>query len=231
MSANLKTLMKTSKAIAATLALGAAATAANAGFITLNTDGLQQIYDQANIQIRYNASQTIFSNELLVIDDDIEFNSLSNYEVGGNTLSMFFVDAINFCGAVVPGIVGCASTPGTLITLDSGFVGSAPEGPTTMGHEVGHNLGLQHVDEVVPGVGDNLMNPATYVGNPAPLTQAQIDQILLSPLIQVDASNQQKYLSITPFAVVGAVPEPGSLALVLAGIALLGWRARSARQL
>lgn len=215
------TLLKATRVIFATAALAASVTVAHAGPVTLPV-GLQSIYQNPldgtagiNIQIRYNPTQTIYNTSLLTIDE-ANANALAPYEVGGSTVSAFFVDHINFCGIALNGIVGCAGVPGTYLFLDAGFMATAPEAPTAMGHELGHNLGLDHVE----GEGTNLMNPGTYYdGTPAPLTQEQISQIFLSDLIQYDGPNKsgQAFISITPFAVfasVAEVPEPGSLALV-----------------
>jgi hypothetical protein len=78
---------------------------------------------------------------------------------------------------------------------------------------MGHNLGLDHI-EPPP---ENLMNPSlgnsfalsTHVGNP-PVNQ--IATILSGNLVQVD--NGQRFISITPFAV---VPEPATMLFALAG--------------
>jgi hypothetical protein len=54
-------------------------------------------------------------------------------------------------------IVGCASVPGTLVALDSGFIASSDAAVTAMGREIGHNLGLDHLN-----VNGNLMRPTTF---------------------------------------------------------------------
>jgi hypothetical protein len=228
-------LHKAAKLICVTAVLGASFTAAHAGLVTLPI-GLQAIYDQANIEIRYNATQTIYNSSLLTIDEANQ-DALAAYQVGGNTISAFFVDQINFCGAAVPGIVGCAGVPGTYLFLDAGFMASASEAPTAMGHELGHNLGLDHVDRVDPAFGDNLMNPETYFdGTPAPLTADQIAQIFLNPLNMIQFDGNQAFISITPFAVLAsaAVPEPETLALVCLGLGATAFmrrrRAGAARQ-
>jgi hypothetical protein len=229
-SASARTSLVRSAAAAALLALGTLGTA-QAGYVTTNEGVMDAIFGQsifgANpIDIRFNAEQTIHNSALLTIDSDAEFDLLATYEVGTPTVSMFYVDSISFCGSFGEGIVGCGSTPGSLIALDSDFTASE-FGGNAEGHELGHNLSLQHV----AGTDTNLMNPSVYEGQaPAPLTQDQLDAIFQSPLVQHDA--QGYYISVTPYAVVASIPEPSSVVLMGLGMALAGIvavRKRSAR--
>jgi hypothetical protein len=203
---------------------------AEAGSVTTHESELDAIYSQSSfganpIDIRFDPTQTVFNTALLTLDTDAEFDSLSTYAVASSKIvSIFFVDHINACDGVSPNIVGCGSDPGNLIALDSSFAAGAL-GAAAIGHELGHNLGLDHI----AGQNTNLMNPIVYNGAaPAPLTSAQVSKILTSPLVQTDAQGH-KYIEITPFAVVASVPEPSVFVLMALGLGLIVFvRKRSA---
>jgi len=140
---------------------------------------------------------------------------------------VFFVDTISFCGEAGTNIIGCASTPGNLIALESGAAASSSIGANLLAHELGHNLGLPHED----GFNNNLMNPninsfsltAGSFLNPAQVatifsTYAGPGGALRNDIIQRDGDRY--FISITPFAVVAAVPEPQTWMMM--GLGLLG---------
>lgn len=207
--------------LASLLAVGASA-AANAGYVTENEAGMDAIYSQAvfnlrPVDIRFDAVQTITNAALASIDSDAEFwalNSLAN--PSSKVVSMFFVDQINFCGYAAPNIIGCGSMPGNLVALDSDWAADPTYGANLLAHELGHNLGLNHVS----GYGSNLMNPA--ISTNGSLTSFQAMQVLSSSLIQTDAVTGQYFVEIAPFAIV-AVPEPETYAMLMAGLGLMGW--------
>ena len=202
--------------------------AASAGFITTNESGLDAIFSQAGfsgktIDTRFNAGLTVADTALLSIDTDTEFDSLFNLSVysgrSSQIMNMFFVDAINFCGSA-GSFIGCGSTPGNLLVLSSSFAARADLGANLGAHELGHNLGLDHVD----GSGTNLMNPS--ISSNFSLDAAQIQAILASSLVQT-AANGQRFLSITPIAIVASVPEPQTWAMLGLGLfGVMAWARR-----
>ena len=204
------------------------AVAASAGFITTNESRLDAIFSQggfasATIDTSFNAGLTVVNSALLSIDSDAAFDSLFNLSVysgrTSNTINMFFVDAINFCG-VEGSYAGCSSNSGNVVVLVSRDVARADIGANLEAHEIGHNLGLDHVN----GSGTNLMNP--YVTGNFSLDAGQIQTILASPLVQT-GSNGQRYLSITPIAIVASIPEPQAWAMLAVGLfGVMAWARR-----
>lgn len=192
-----------------------------AGFITDNEAGLDAIFSQSGfgsstIDARFNAPLSVANSALLSIDSDAEFSSLSSLSVFSppKTINLFFVDTITFCG-VAGSFIGCSSTPGNVIVVSSSFAAGA-QGAILEAHEIGHNLGLDHV----AGSSTNLMNP--IISSNSSLTASQITSILGSSLVQVSAG--QRFLSITPIAVVASVPEPQTWAMLSLGLlGVIGW--------
>jgi hypothetical protein len=101
--------------------------------------------------------------------------------------------------------------PGHLFVEETDLAKEAPA--ALMGHELGHNLNLQH--DFFSAA--NLMAPFFPPGTE--LTEDQVGQILQSPLIQTDSTGH-KFIEVAPIAIV-AVPEPSAALLFLAGLALL----------
>lgn len=197
-----------------------AASAASAGYVTTNETALDLIYSQAafgssTIDIRFNATLSFNAPTLTAFDSDTEWNQLSAFANPDTTVvSMFFVDSISSCSGTFSGIVGCGAQPGNLLVLSSSWAADAVIGPVLAGHELGHNLGLAHLES-----SGNLMN-GSLTGN-STLLPAQVAAILASPLVHTDAFGQ-RYITITPIAL---VPEPG--AWLLMGLGLFGLLLRS----
>ena len=135
---------------------------------------------------------------------------------------VFFIEQILNCGGPGDGIVGCAPVGGQGIALNSDFV-AGPGGQQTEGHELGHNLGLQHCQTTPAncpaaqpdGSYLNLMN--AFINGSLSLTAAQRNIILTSGLIQVDA-NGDNFIELQPIVF---APEPTSVVLFGVGLSLL----------
>ena len=198
-----------------------AAGAASAGFITNNEAGMDSIYSQASfgstpVDIRFNAGKTFANSSALDFDSTVDFATLFTFSgfSNGPTVNLFFVDHISVCGSPGTTIIGCAFVSGNVMVLDSTWAAKSFEGPILAAHELGHNLGLLHVN----GSNTNLMN-STLSGSSV-LTAAQVTTILSSSLVQTAAGS--RFVSINPIAVVASVPEPQSWAMMLAGLLGVG---------
>lgn len=199
---------------------------ASAAVITNNEAALDSIFSQTSfglnsIDIRFTASKTIYDTALLSIDNLTEWNTLALFS--GNSaypgINMYFVDTVAYCGGPVSNTIGCASLPGNMLVLDSGYAASLTYGGALAAHELGHNLGLDHLT----GTGTNLMNPVLS-GNTT-LSATQVTTILTSHLIQTAAG--QRYITITPILIaasIAPVPEPETWAMMVAGLlGMAGW--------
>ena len=203
--------------------------AVSAGFVTTFESGMDSIFSQTSfgtraIDIRFNPTQTVVAANLLSLDTDPEFDALTPLRGGlaANIVSVFFVDAITFCSGPGTSIIGCGSTPGNVIALKSSSASSSDIGAKLMAHELGHNLGLQHVTG-----SSNLMNGSISSSSSSLLNDDQVTNIfatkplpgtpLVNEIIQGNATNGY-FISITPFAVVAAIPEPHTWAMMVLGL-------------
>lgn len=209
---------------AAVMALGTLASAgAMAGFITLNEAGMDSIFSQPSfgsqtLDIRFNAPMTLVKPSLLGLDSWWEMDELRSLAApGSKTVSMFFADSINWCGENGPSFVGCADLGGRIMVLKSSTAASPSLGAALASHELAHVLGLDHVN-----TSGNLMHP--FIGGTS-LSFSQVSSLLSSPMIQLDGA--QRFVSITPIALVAQVPEPASWAMLGLGVLALGWRRRA----
>ena len=154
---------------------------------------------------------TIVNPALATINDSSSFLNLfakaPDNPVTG-IVDAFFVDAINVCGSLTgSNIVGCSDLGGHKLMVQSSFAATA-DGFKVLAHELGHNLGLDHVS-----TSSNLMYPD--VGSIA-LTSDQVSTILASNLVQGTGNNL--FIQIRPIAVLSAVAEPEMHLLLMAGL-------------
>lgn len=117
-------------------------------------------------------------------------------------VTSFIVEAANFCGSFSVNTIGCADLPGHLMYLEGDDL-LTNLGAHLWAHELGHNLGLDHVASsanLMHGIIDN------SVANPA-LTEAQVNLLNLSSLIQGGT------VTIQPILITSPVPLPPALLL------------------
>ncbi len=182
----------------------------------VTTPNITPIYSQAPvlngtpITINYLPTITLFVwDSLRTIDSLGEYNTLKAMAPSASpVVNAFYMVGINWCGATLAGIVGCADTPGNFLTLDSAYMAGAG-GAVDIAHELGHNLNLPHIAEAVPMTGDNLMNPTLW--GSSVLTAGQAATALLSGLVQTDIGGN-RFINIRPVSL--DVPEPATLAVL-----------------
>jgi hypothetical protein len=208
-----------SRLIPAALAMLLASSIAEAGSVTIDAAGMNAIFSQASfdgtpISIRFNPSRQIVAPQLLVINTLADLQAL--YTLAPNaapTVTAFFVDQIDACGNVEPTsngrYHGCAQLPGNFMVENS--TTAKLNAVELMGHELGHNLGLQHTPL-------GLMSPLLGFGG-TELFEDQVATILQSPLVQTDAAGH-RFIQIAPIAIVAA-PEPTTLLLVSGALVAL----------
>lgn len=130
-------------------------------------------------------------------------------------VNVFFVDQISFCESA-GSYSGCTLDFSNVFAVRSS-VAAGPSGAALLAHELGHVLGLPHVG------GNNLMNPSV---GPTLLTIAQANTILgAANYVQV-AGNGNRFIELRPIAVLSAVPEPHAVALLAAGLLVVGTAVR-----
>lgn len=225
-----KPLSHARKVLAAVLAAGAA-WSAQAAFVTTNEAGMDAIFSQStfdgrSIDIRFNATVDVHNSALLVIDSEAEFD-VTFRPSSTKAIAMYFVDDIQWCGGPTSSTIGCGWIGANGIAVNSDWAGDPAYGANLMAHELGHNLGLDHIFNN----NQNLMAPVIMTGM-GTLTSAQVNTILSSTFVQTDALTGQRFIEITPYLVlpdlVNNVPEPGSLALAGLALGLAAWRGRRA---
>ncbi len=207
--------------IMAALAIFLSSAIAKAASITIDEPEMRAIFSQSSfdgtpVSIRFNPSRVIVAPDLLDINDQAALTALYNLAPDpAPTVDAFFVDQLNFCGSVEPTIngifAGCAQLPGHIFVEESeaAELSAAP----LMGHELGHNLNLQH--DLFSS--SNLMAPFFPPGTE--LTEEQVANLLQSPLVQTDSTGQ-RFIQITPIAIVAA-PEPSTLLFLGAALGAL----------
>ncbi len=192
-----------------------------AASITIDAPEMQAIFSQSTfdktpISIRFDAPRVIVAPGLLDIKDVTDLRAL--YALAPDPapiVDAFFVDQLDACASIEPKInglfAGCAQLPGHIFVEASQDAKLSPA--PLMGHELGHNLNLQH--DLFSS--DYLMYPLFPPGTK--VTEQEVATILQSPLIQTDSAGQ-RFIQITPIAIVGT-PEPSTLLLAGAAVGAL----------
>jgi hypothetical protein len=201
--------------------LALSATNAEAGFITIDQAGMNTIFSQPSfdgtpVDIRFNPPIQIVDPALLDINNQAHLSALVDLAPDpAPIVDAFFVDQLNVCGfeeePTINGLfAGCAQLPGHVFVEDSDEAELFPA--PLMGHELGHNLNLQH--DLFDS--NNLMAPFFPPGTV--LTEEQVAMILQSPLVQTDPTGQN-FIEITPIAIVAS--EPTTLLLLGGSLGML----------
>jgi hypothetical protein len=212
----------------------------HAGYVSIDETRLDAIFRQpldkwgwTPIDVEVLPSVSYVDASLTSIDDDSELWRLFSLAPrGSRVIDVFFVDAVNSCGGPAPNVIGCGLQPGNALAVDS-YWSSTSYGPALLAHELGHNLGLEHLAQSSP----NLMNPM-LTGN-TDLEQWQVNALYSSPFVDWSTRPGQPFFTILPVAVIAGdagasttggraalgaangLPEPQPLALLAVAFGVL----------
>ena len=203
---------------AALVGLAFTASSTQAATVTTNEAGLDGVFSQlsfgnSTIDVRFNATQTIYNANLLNIDTAAKSAALFGMaNSAGPAIDMFFVDTIDYCSGYNVNIVGCGFVGAAGLMIESAYAAGA-FGIELLAHELGHNLGLGHG-------GCGLMN--SFINNNTCLDASEVSTILNSSLVQSDVNGL--YIEINAWLVsdVAQVPLPAAGLLLLGGLGALG---------
>lgn len=205
------------RTLLASAALLGACFSAQAAVITIDEAGLDEIFSQANIDIRVGPASYIYNSALLNMDY-AEFNSTVHYNAFGKSVPVYFIDSFVPGDRLGGNTIGLGWVGASGLAVVSSYAANPLYGASLIGHELGHNLGLNHYSNP-----DYLMNPYIVANGDDYLSPGEISVILNSRLVQVDA-NGQRFVQILPIAIQAtlAVPEPSTYAMLAAGLGLIG---------
>lgn len=185
--------------------------------VTTQEAGVDAIYSSAPFgadPIDMDYAPTITVNGIANIQSFADWISVTTNPVPvGDTINIWYVDTIDWCGGFNTAIVGCALIGGQLSVVEEAFAASG-FGTELIAHEFGHNLALDHV--AVPNLMTGFLN-----GN-VTLTGAQAATVQANSKVQGVAPN--RFVDIQPISI-AAIPEPSAFLLLgLVGAVLVACR-------
>jgi hypothetical protein len=196
-----------------------------------------KIWSQAGIDIRFLPLETVTSSTFFDVTSGTGTNSLSSLSSASglgqssdiHVINLWFVNQINSSANILGVSLQSIATDGTFtLTRDGIAIGSSAltknggnPASDTIAHEIGHALGLDHVNFGASGQ-LNLMSSTTYP--PSGLSDifpsgGDYDQ--LTPA-QISQARSVSFFALTiPSFTYTSVPEPASTGLVM-GLCVLG---------
>jgi hypothetical protein len=214
---------------------------------TLYEQATEQVWAQAGISIDFLTTEiadtdvtgALDVNTNTILDDlfdygtyepahnDPLFSSYPTY-AGNLVITLWIVPNLDDCGSEAVGAYGCGEQPGNEIAIGNNvFTGSRLD---TIAHEMGHNLGLSHCEDV-PAQCDNQSSSPYY------LMDAGGDRSAPSSLSQITPAGPDDLLSSVEIGIAqespldrDQTPEPATAALTLFGVGIFWMRPRNRRK-
>ena len=103
------------------------------------------------VHLARNGAVTTFATGDGSIDSQDEFNA-----VIGLPGEVKIVNAINYCGALIPNVIGCAPVPGASLAI---VRYAADQEGLLLAHEFGHNNGLSHRNDDANAIMNGVIGP------------------------------------------------------------------------
>ncbi len=148
--------------------VGAVTAPAASGTVNTREAELDKIYGQQSvlnmlgerIDIRFNEAVLIEAPTLKTVSSLAQLDELfgltaplyADGSIINRTVSLYFVDAIDYCGGYNKSVVGCGTVRGNQVAVESGYAAGS-YGAELIAHELGHALGLYHSTEAPISLG------------------------------------------------------------------------------